>query len=165
MGQMADATEPGIPMWPGHPDLIGPPPRFPGGSCPDCAARKRAKRPWCYLGADQLDRLDHASLIVAQALDVPYLVGSVLERPDYRDVDVRVVLDDDEYARLFPGPGTRRTDPFWSLFCASVTEYLTRLTGLPIDFQVQDRTHGNTFSGKRHPLGIYPVAPVDNDDA
>lgn len=141
-------------------ELIGPGSR--PSSCPDCAARERQKRPWCYLGAPELDRLDHASMIVAEALDTPYLVGSVLQRPDFRDVDVRVVLDDDEYARLFPGPGTRRTDPLWSLMCASVTEYLSRLTGLPIDFQVQDRTHAATFSGPLHPLGTPRWAQTDS---
>lgn len=31
---------------------------------------------------------------------VPYLVGSALTRPDYRDVDVRLMLWDDAYVRL-----------------------------------------------------------------
>lgn len=119
---------------------------------------KPAKSEWCYLTAPQLDRLDHASLIVTRALGNCYLVGSVLERPDYRDVDVRVIMDDERYSELFEGPGTRRTDPLWSLMCASVTEYLTRLTELPIDFQIQNQTYANeAFGAQRHPLGIYPV--------
>lgn len=113
---------------------------------------------WCYLSAGELDRLDHASLIIEKALDTLYLVGSALDRPDYRDVDVRVILDDKHYERLFPGPGVRRTNPFWSLFCASVSEYLKRLTDLPIDFQVQSMDYANDMyrEGVRHPLGTYP---------
>lgn len=116
---------------------------------------------WCHLDAPALDRLDHASLIVQRAFDAGvYLVGSCLERPDYRDVDVRVILDDAEYNRLFPpGGGTRRTDPLWSLLCLAITEYLVRLTGLHVDFQVQSRSHANNrySNGQRVPLGMYPT--------
>jgi len=40
--------------------------------------------------------------------ETPYLVGSVLERPDYRDVDVRIMLDDEPFIAMFGGAGTVR---------------------------------------------------------
>ena len=61
--------------------------------------------PWTHLEAPALDRLDLASVVVREIFDTPpYLVGSCLERPDYRDVDIRVILDDDRYAQLFTRP-------------------------------------------------------------
>lgn len=123
------------------------------------------KDEWCHLGAEELARLDHACMIVGQALDTCYLVGSVLERPDYRDVDVRVVLDDERYDALFGGAGHQRTNALWSLLCLSVTEYLSRVTKLRIDFQVQRRTEANQkFDGPCHPLGIYPYRYANDDE-
>lgn len=135
---------------------------------PAIVVSRPPKDTWCHLGADELDRLDHASLIVDRAFDSrAYLVGSCLEHPHWRDVDVRVVLADDEYAHLFRcGLGsTMRADPMWSLICASVSEYLSRLTGLPIDFQVQQRTYATEKFGarKRVPLGLY-IGRRDTDD-
>lgn len=117
-----------------------------------------AKDPWCHLSAPELDRLDHAALIVRHAFEeVPYLVGSCLERPDYRDVDVRLIMDDEDYDALFTGQGKQRANPLWSLLCASISEYLNRLTDLPIDFQFQRRTDANEQWAEkpRHPLGLY----------
>lgn len=113
--------------------------------------------PWCYLDAPDLDRLDLASVIVRQALDTPYLVGSCLERPDYRDVDIRIVLDDKRYRRLFGTAGHR--DPLRHLLQVAITEHYVRATGLRIDFQIQQRSRANEMypqAGGRHPLGIYP---------
>jgi hypothetical protein len=64
-------------------------------------------------------------------------------------VDVRVILEDGEFDRLFP------EEPMWSLFCLGMTEYLCRVSGLPIDFQVQRRTEANEKFGDkpRNPIG------------
>lgn len=126
-----------------------------------------SKDSWCHLDAAQLDRLDHASLILRHAFDdVPYLVGSCLERPDYRDVDVRLIVDDAKYDALFTGKGEQRANPLWSLLCASISEYLSRLTDLPIDFQFQRRTEASKQWGdeQRHPLGLY-VAMSDEEQS
>ena len=110
-------------------------------------------KPWCYLDAPDLDRLDLASLLVREALDTPYLVGSCLERPDYRDVDIRVILDDKRYRRLFERPAR---DPLRHLIQVAITEHYVKATGLRIDFQIQSRTAAAKYPGVRHPLGIYP---------
>jgi len=73
-----------------------------------------------------------------------YLVGSCGERADFRDVDVRVILGDDAFDRFFAGGVL-----FWGLFCLGVTEHLRKITGLPIDFQVQRMTEANEKYGGR----------------
>lgn len=113
-------------------------------------------KPWCYLDAPDLDRLDMASVLVRQALDTPYLVGSCLARPDYRDVDIRVVLDDKRYRSLFGAAGHR--DPLRHMLQVAITEHYVRATGLRIDFQIQQRTRANELyaeAGRVHPLGVY----------
>jgi hypothetical protein len=92
-----------------------------------------------------------------------YLVGSSLHRRDYRDVDVRCILDDEHFDRLFPGAAH---DPprnaLWSVMCTSIALMLKEQTGLPIDFQIQRRTNANAnpaTSGERHALGIFVGYP------
>jgi hypothetical protein len=75
----------------------------------------------------------------------PYLVGSVTSRPDWRDVDVRVMLPDEVMATL-------PIDVRWLNLCISL--WGQKVTGLPIDCQVESVTDGNKYDGHRHPLGI-----------
>lgn len=65
----------------------------------------------------------------------PYLVGSVISRADYRDVDVRVVLPDKQFDALCRG----RLDSIRFLN-RGISVWGQQETGLPIDFQVQRRT-------------------------
>lgn len=75
-----------------------------------------------------------------------YLVGSSLVRADYRDVDVRVILSDKPYAKLI------KTIQLPRLHLA-VSLWGTQVTGLPIDFQVQQMTAANhEFKGARNAL-------------
>lgn len=106
------------------------------------------------LSVPDMYRLNVACRHVAAAFDdnLPYLVGSSLTKKNYRDVDLRLMLDDDEFARLFP-------NPMWlKLANAAMSDWLASITGLPIDFQFQDTTQANKeFTGRRHPLG-FPMA-------
>lgn len=90
-----------------------------------------------------------------------YLVGSALEGPDWRDVDVVLILDDDEFQREFPGT-TEQTiefDPKWLIHTIAISEWLSSQTGLPIDFKLQSRTWANKrHNGQRSALGINFVA-------
>lgn len=109
------------------------------------------RRKVSYLNVVQFHRLEHACRIVVDGLGhPPYLVGSSTERPDYRDVDLRSILPDDEFDALFGG----RVE-FWSLFCLGVGTYLSEVSGLPIDYQVQRQTQANEkYPGKeRNPMG------------
>lgn len=113
--------------------------------------------PWCHLDAPDLDRLDLASIQVHEWLGTPYLVGSCLDRPDYRDVDIRVILFDERFDELFPPE--RPMHPLRHLLQVAITEHYVKATGLRIDFQIQRMTEANQQhpeAGKRHPLGIYP---------
>lgn len=89
---------------------------------------------------------ENASLkLAAEAIDRAfpsaygvYHVGSSITRKDYRDVDVRLILPDAEFERLF-GSGDHhpaRLD-FWFLVCWAISEWMQKRTGLPIDFQIQ----------------------------
>jgi len=92
-----------------------------------------------YLGAPESYRLDQACRQLVDAFGAHvFLCGSSLERPDYRDVDVRAVLKDEDFARLFPpNTNTYCISGLWSLICASVSLNLSQATGLKIDFQIQ----------------------------
>lgn len=75
----------------------------------------------------------------------PWLVGSVLTRRDYRDVDVRMVLDDDD--PLFADPDRLR------LLHVAISSWARQTTGLPVDFQFQPLTEWMGADGPRNPLG------------
>lgn len=104
----------------------------------------------CYLTTTELHRLDVAvqPLLAIDSHGV-MLVGSVGERPDFRDVDVRLILNDDDFDRLFG-----HAPELWSVFSYAVSRMLSADAGLPIDFQVQRMTEANEkHSGSRNPLG------------
>lgn len=100
--------------------------------------------------------LDHFGVEVYEAFgDFPYLVGSALRTTGWRDVDVRLILADDEYESQF-GVLTRPycLNPRWNAMCLAFSALGERMTGLPIDFQIQQRTEANECnSGPRHSLG------------
>ena len=113
--------------------------------------------PWCYLDAPVLDALDLASIAVTKMFDGhPYLVGSCLTKPDYRDVDIRSILFDEHYDRLFTHSPHR--DPLRHLIQKAITDRYVAETGLRIDYQIQRMSTANEKfpSGVRHPLGMYP---------
>ena len=87
-----------------------------------------------------------------------YLVGSSLERADWRDIDIRFIMSDEEFDVLFPGTRKNRTwefDPRWLLLTTALSAHLSKATGLPIDFQFQPQTHANErHKGRRHALGL-----------
>ena len=78
----------------------------------------------------------------------PYHVGSSLaNKTGWRDVDVRLILDDLDLTRLFPdiNPGHNdHLNPKWVAWCIAFSALGKQMTGLPIDFQIQQCTHANT---------------------
>lgn len=120
-----------------------------------------------YLPAPHYFNLNMACLSLAEAFGhCIYLVGSSTERADYRDVDVRCILDDDAFDKLFPGLGVdaktslMQLDAKWSVICSSISLYLSQHSGLPVDFQIQQQSAASaTFSirkgHRRHPIGIF----------
>jgi hypothetical protein len=128
-------------------------------------AKKRTKqtgRRSNFVPAPQFFNLNQACALVNRALGDYgcFLVGSALERRDYRDIDVRFVMEDTAYDRLFhDGRGDQGggwLNPLWSLMCSSTSLWLSQQSGLPIDFQIQRMTQANKeHSGGRQALGIF----------
>lgn len=79
---------------------------------------------------------------------VAYHVGSSLtSKRDWRDVDVRLILPDTEYAAIFDAG---RLDP--AMHNRAWTALGHEMTGLPIDFQIQSQTASDEFDGPRSAL-------------
>lgn len=87
-----------------------------------------------------------------------FLVGSALTRRDYRDVDVRCILPDRLFNRMFPRSGYDQPS-VWSLFCGSMSFQLSQQTGLPIDFQFQSESDASKETGRRSSLGVAQPNP------
>ena len=106
------------------------------------------------LTTTEMYHLDQACQLISKAFDgrPPYLVGTagVGGADSYRDVDVRMMLDDETFAETCP------TRERWELLCLSIGTYLSSRTGLPIDFQLQSTGIANArFADKpRNPLGM-----------
>ena len=102
-----------------------------------------------------------ALMIVEQAFnETCYMVGSATEERDYRDVDVRVIMNDEKFDVLFGDTGGH-TQAFWTLVCISISAWLKQCTGLPIDFQVQRRSRvkESDWNKLRDPLMITNHSP------
>lgn len=118
------------------------------------------RKKFCYVGAPKIFALELACRHIDDAFESYgiYLVGSALERPDWRDVDLRMIMADEEFFKLFPdakGNGSWEFDARWLLLTTSISEYLSKLTELPIDFQFQPATHANDqHKGSRHAVGM-----------
>lgn len=117
------------------------------------APRERAN----YVGAPQMFDLNMACLAVTRAFGSNvYLVGSAIVCRDFRDVDVRCILDDAEFDGLFGKAASAPYNARLSLMNSAISHLLARASGLPVDFQFQRRTQADEkFDGERHPLGFF----------
>jgi hypothetical protein len=119
-----------------------------------------------FIGAPGFFLLNQACRCVWEAFPEAYgvyLVGSSLVRRDFRDVDLRCIMADEDFEKLFPGAGTNTwLHPRWSLVCSSIAEHLSKASGLPIDFQIQRQSESNRdYPVKEHPrsaVGLF-LAP------
>lgn len=109
--------------------------------------------------------LDQACKPITEAFgSTPYLVGTALQatgnnRADYRDVDVRLMLEEEAFT------GIRDVGPEVIAFLGiAIGEYLAKATGLPIDFQIQHAdTANDRHHGPRNPLGVRGLAHFRGD--
>lgn len=101
-----------------------------------------------YLTVSQNFALEAALAVFEKAGFEVYLVGSALLRRDFRDVDIRCILDDDKFADLFPNKVRLR------LSNAAHSEWLSSRTGLPVDFQFQPYSDLKNHSGPRNAMGF-----------
>jgi hypothetical protein len=118
-----------------------------------------------YLPATNSYNLNQACVIVNQALGEYgcYLVGSSITRRDFRDVDVRFIMEDASYDRLFK-QADGWVNPLWSLMCTTFSMWLSKQSDLQVDFQIQRMTQANekhsTKTGhERQALGIFNDYP------
>lgn len=103
--------------------------------------------------------LEAFGTLVQDAFDAtPYHVGSSLpgSGKDYRDVDVRLLLDDEAYEAMgFGDPARPHDNPKWVAMTLAFSQLGRSMTGLPIDFQIQQRSHANAENdGPRSALGV-----------
>ena len=94
-----------------------------------------------YVGAPACFKLEEACQTINRAFGEDhgcYLVGSALERPDWRDIDVRFIMDDDAFLAEFTDSGGNdrgrwEFDAKWILLTTALSAWLTERTGLPVD--------------------------------
>ena len=101
--------------------------------------------------------LDDFGALVRDAFgDYPYHVGSSMEGKAWRDVDVRLMLEDAEYERQgFGDPDHPWQNPKWVAMVKAFSALGQQLTGLPVDFQIQQVSRANAREDKpRSCLGL-----------
>lgn len=115
-------------------------------------AAKPARGRFNYLTPHQFASLVDWAIHVRDMFGaMPYQVGSSLDRPDYRDVDVRLILPDADFAKLGKRVKVWRLNHVVSMWgCTS--------TGLLIDFQIQSMTEANGEYGGRPRNALFRVA-------
>ncbi|RUM06892.1 hypothetical protein EFR84_11230 [Rhizobium chutanense] len=133
--------------------------------------RKKAS----YVGVPAIFELQMACHVLVKAYGASiYHVGSSLERPDWRDVDLAMILDDEAFQREFPNAplhsASWELDPKWLILTVALSKWLSEKSGVPVDFKFQPRTFANErHSGPRNPIGRYitanPASQEDNADA
>jgi hypothetical protein len=66
-------------------------------------------------------------------------------------------MSDAGFAELFPDAGEYwECDARWILMTVSISQFLSKQTGLPIDFQFQPQTQANlTHKGPRNAMGLH----------
>lgn len=79
-----------------------------------------------------------------------FLVGSVLTKRDWRDVDIRVIWPEKEYVGILDSDHGRK------VVGMMMSDWLSMRTGLPIDLQLQTMEQANKEfgEGKRNALGL-----------
>lgn len=89
----------------------------------------------------------------------PYHVGSSLFSKKWRDVDVRMILSDEEYEKMGLGkPNLPHHNGKWVSLCLAYSALGKQMTGLPIDFQIQQQSRANRdYPNPRSALGVVPL--------
>lgn len=106
-----------------------------------------------YLTVPQFHRLNWSCAPIRKAFgSSPYLVGSVLHRQNYRDVDLRLSMspENDSFGTDFFTEGARLL-----VINVAISDWLSQMTQLPIDFQFQPYAEFKTYDGEpRNPMGL-----------
>ena len=90
---------------------------------------------------------------------VAYQVGSSLTTKDWRDVDVRLMLPDEEFEALFGPLVGAEVNPKLAAVTLAFAALGKEMTGLPIDFQIQPTSHANRLYGDQMRSGLIEIRP------
>lgn len=100
--------------------------------------------------------------------EVAYHVGSSLtteKTAGWRDVDVRLMLDDEAWEKMGLGnPENPHGNRKWRALCIAFSAYGRHLTDLPIDFQLQQRSHANEHYKTKDGCKRSALVVVDHED-
>ncbi len=110
--------------------------------------------------------LDQWGHLVELALgETPYQVGSSIVGKKWRDVDVRVIMDDEQFDSLFGKAPHPSMTPFWNALCTAFSLWGQSFTGLPIDFQIQRRSRvtQSDWDKARSPLGVATFGVINRE--
>lgn len=106
--------------------------------------------------------------LVRQAFGrTPYLVGSAVDSKEWRDVDVVVMLDPDEWDAMFHGApaGAIGAIPKARALCMAFSALGQQMTGLPIDFKIQQVDWANERHDKpREALILADIESTQEND-
>lgn len=130
---------------------------------------KAKRKKFCHVGAPRVFALELACSHLWRAFCEGkdgfggcYMVGSALQRADWRDVDVVCILDDKTFVTLFPDAGASADgcarfehDTRWLVMTVAMSDWLSKQSGLPVDFKFQPMTFANMMhDGLREPVGL-----------
>ncbi len=122
-----------------------------------------------YIGVPAVFKLEQCCNIINKSYGGfgCYLVGSSLSKPDWRDVDIRFIMTDEEFIREFPNVAVRDGKPVaalwehdakWTLLVVAISDWMKAYTGLPVDFQFQPMSWANSRYGSdehiRNAMGL-----------
>ena len=125
------------------------------GHPPETPPRKAS-----YVGVPAIFELSLACHLLTRAFGnhTIYHVGSSRERPDWRDVDLVMIMPDEAFAAEFPGAPLHSAAwelaAKWLVLTCALSKWLTEKAGVPVDFKFQPRTFANERQAKaRNPIG------------
>lgn len=97
---------------------------------------------------------------------VPYLVGSSLISKKWRDVNVRLLVPDEQYAEWFGSvQSTALTNPRQAAVTLAWTAFGHQMTGgLPVDFQFQPASLANGLYGDRPRVALVELDLTSKPD-
>lgn len=98
-----------------------------------------------YVGMPAALYLDYFGALIWDAFGTnAYHVGSSLTGKGWRDVDIRLILDDAEYeAQGLGDPKHPQQNAKWVALCLAFSSLGKSVTGLPVDFQIQQQSRAN----------------------
>jgi len=125
------------------------------------ASEKLKQQKASYVGAPAIFFLELACSHLNRAFGGYgcFMCGSSMERADWRDVDVRMILSDEDFKALFPAVENIESplwefDSRWLVMTTAISGWLREQTKLPVDFQFQPQTFANAHHSKpRSALG------------